>query len=98
MRIIASLVFLALFPALTSFAQSGYFEDAYRFSRVVPAGSARMVGIGGTQWSLGGDVSNIVGNPAGLGFFRSSEASFSLVYSNWAIDTRYLEQNKSYST
>jgi len=25
--------------------------------------------IGGTQWSLGGDVSNYLRNPAGLGFF-----------------------------
>jgi long-subunit fatty acid transport protein len=98
MRLLASLVILVLFPSWVTFAQSGYFEDAYRFSRVVPAGSARIVGTGGAQWSLGGDVSNIVGNPAGLGFFRSSEASFSLGYSNWSIDTRYLGQDKNYNT
>ncbi len=96
--------FLTLFLTLSTisiagaFAQSGYYEDAYRFSRSNPSGSARIVGIGGTQWSLGGDVSNIAGNPAGLGFFRTSEASLSLGYSDWKVDTRYLGQNESYNT
>ncbi len=98
MRLVASLVLLVIFPAWTAFAQSGYFEDAYRFSRVVPGGSARIVGVGGTQWSLGGDVSNLVGNPAGLGFFRTSEASFSASYTNWTIDTKYLGQDKNFAT
>lgn len=96
--------FLTLFLTLSSFtiggvfAQSGYFEDAYRFSRANPSGSARIIGIGGTQYSLGGDVSNVAGNPAGLGFFRTSEASLSLGYADWKVDTRYLGQNKTYNT
>ncbi|SEG00025.1 OmpP1/FadL family transporter [Algoriphagus boritolerans] len=96
--------FLTVFFTLTwftiggAFAQSGYFEDAYRFSRANPSGSARIMGIGGTQYSLGGDVSNIAGNPAGLGFFRSSEASISLGYSDWKVDTRYLNQAQTYNT
>jgi long-subunit fatty acid transport protein len=81
-----------------AFAQSGYFEDAYRFSRANPSGSARIIGLGGTQYSLGGDVSNIAGNPAGLGFFRTSEASISLGYSDWKVDTQYLGQNQTYNT
>ncbi len=90
--------FFCLFSLPAAFAQSGYFEDAYRFSHVMPSGSARIMGIGGTQWSLGGDVSNIAGNPAGLGFFRTSEASATLGYTDWAADTRYLGQNRSYNT
>jgi long-subunit fatty acid transport protein len=82
----------------TVVAQSGYFEDAYRFSKSNPAGSARIIGVGGTQWSLGGDVSNLSGNPAGLGFFRNSEASISLGYDLWSTDATYLGQNKSFST
>ena len=54
--------------------------------------------MGGTQWSLGGDVSNLSGNPAGLGFFRNSEASISLGYDLWSTDATYLGQNKSFST
>ena len=54
--------------------------------------------MGGTQWSLGGDISNLSGNPAGLGFFRNSEASLSLGYDLWSTDATYLGQNKSFST
>jgi long-subunit fatty acid transport protein len=82
----------------TAVAQSGYFEDAYRFSKSNPTGSARIIGVGGTQWSLGGDISNLSGNPAGLGFFRNSEASLSLGYDLWSTDATYLGQNKSFST
>jgi hypothetical protein len=98
MRLLTSIFCLGFFTSGAVFAQSGYFEDAYRFSKTTPAGSARIVGVGGTQWSLGGDVSNLAGNPAGLGFFRSSEASISLGYDLWAADASYLDQTKSYRT
>jgi long-subunit fatty acid transport protein len=92
------LVLFFLISITSSFSQSGYFEDAYRFSQNKPAGSARIMGIGGTQWSLGGDVSNISGNPAGLGFFRSSEASITLGGSDWGVETSFLGQNRKYNT
>ncbi|MFC3880575.1 OmpP1/FadL family transporter [Algoriphagus namhaensis] len=98
MRIfLLSLVF-SFFILQSSFGQSGYFEDALRFSQNNPSGSARIMAIGGTQWSLGGDVSNISGNPAGLGFFRSSEASATLGYTNTSVNTTFLGQQRSYST
>jgi long-subunit fatty acid transport protein len=75
-----------------SHAQFGYFEDALRFSRFQSTGSARIMGIGGTQMSLGGDISNIHTNPAGLGFFRRSEFSFSPSISTWTTETNYLGQ------
>lgn len=98
MRISILVLSLCLISSTVVLAQSGYYEDAYRFSQVKQAGSARIMGVGGTQWSLGGDVSNIAGNPAGLGFFRTSEASATLGYTNWGVDTEYLGQNKSYNT
>ncbi|WP_111670432.1 OmpP1/FadL family transporter [Algoriphagus litoralis] len=98
MRILTVFLTLSTLTITGAFAQSGYFEDAYRFSRSNPAGSARIIGIGGTQYSLGGDVSNIAGNPAGLGFFRSSEASISLGYTDWRVDTRFLNQDRTYNT
>ncbi|REG83367.1 OmpP1/FadL family transporter [Algoriphagus antarcticus] len=98
MRISILVLSLCLISASTLFAQSGYYEDAFRFSQVKPAGSARIMGVGGTQWSLGGDVSNIAGNPAGLGFFRSSEASATIGYTDWGVETDYLGQSKSYNT
>ena len=98
MRISILVLSLCLISASSLFAQSGYYEDAYRFSQVRQAGSARIMGVGGTQWSLGGDVSNIAGNPAGLGFFRSSEASVTIGYTDWGVETSYLGQSKSYNT
>lgn len=98
MRLLTSFICLSLFTAGAAVAQSGYFEDAYRFSKTSPSGSARIVGVGSTQWSLGGDVSNLVGNPAGLGFFRTSEASLSLGYDLRSADASYLDQTRSFRT
>lgn len=98
MRFLSLVMALVALTISQTVAQSGYFVDALRFSQAPASGSARIMGIGGTQLSLGGDVSNIAGNPAGLGFFRTSEASLSLGYSDWGIDTRFLGQNRSYNT
>lgn len=57
-------------------AQSSYAEDALLYSRQNPAGTARVLGLGGANVSLGGDFSNLTSNPAGLGFFTKSEVSF----------------------
>ncbi len=98
MRFLSLVLALAALTISQSMAQSGYFVDALRFSQAPASGSARIMGIGGTQLSLGGDISNIAGNPAGLGFFRTSEASISLGYSDWGIDTRFLGQTRNYNT
>jgi len=54
----------------------GFFKEALLFSQTTYGGSARIQGIGGAQIALGGDLSNILTNPAGLGFFNKSELSF----------------------
>jgi hypothetical protein len=54
-------------------AQGSYAEDALLYSRQNPAGTARVLGLGGASVSLGGDFSNLTSNPAGLGFFTKSE-------------------------
>ncbi len=51
----------------------GYDSDALLVSQTTAFGStARVQGIGGTQVSLGGDLSVAGSNPAGLGFFNRS--------------------------
>jgi len=52
-------------------------DTAVLFSQSNYGGSARVQGIGGAQVSLGGDISSIVSNPAGLGMFNRSAVSFS---------------------
>lgn len=56
-------------------------ETALLFSRTTPGGSARVLGMGGTQISLGGDFSSAGSNPAGLGMFNRSEFSVTPSYS-----------------
>lgn len=52
-------------------------EDAIKFSWQPVNGSARINAIGGAMGSLGGDISAISTNPAGLAFFKGSDLVFS---------------------
>lgn len=76
-----STVFLNIFLCFFGFqtyAQSRlYANTAFQLSDLTQSGTARMQGLGGNQAALGGDASNIFGNPAGLGFYNRSEFSLS---------------------
>ncbi|ACU05110.1 OmpP1/FadL family transporter [Pedobacter heparinus] len=58
----------------TTYAQ--YAGDAIRFSNGNYGSSARFKGMGNAQIGVGGDMSSLGGNPAGLGLFTRSEFSF----------------------
>ena len=66
----------------TASAQNLY--DAERLSSNDLNGTARFVGMGGAMGALGGDISTIGTNPAGIGIFRSSDVSVTLGYNNTA--------------
>lgn len=51
--------------------------DALRYSRLTTGGTARTQAIGGAAGSLGGDITATHVNPAGLGFFKTSEVNVS---------------------
>lgn len=57
----------------TTYAQ--YTGDAFRFSEFESSVDARFGAMGGQKSSVGGDISSIFGNPAGLGMFSKSEFS-----------------------
>jgi len=65
-------------------------ETALMFSRIKPGGSARILGMGGVQTSLGGDYSSAYSNPAGLGMFNRSEISISPGFHTANITSNYL--------
>lgn len=48
-------------------------EDALKFSGNPVKGTARIMAIGGAMGSLGGDISSTFTNPAGLGFYKTSD-------------------------
>lgn len=52
-------------------------DTSILFSQSNYGGSARVQAIGGAQVSLGGDLSSITSNPAGLGMFNRSSVSLS---------------------
>lgn len=83
-----SLAMLCLVIAESS-AQS-YSDFAWMFSQQDITGTARIQGLAGAQTSLGGDISVIAGNPAGLGFYNSSEFSLSPAFQFNNNNTRYL--------
>ena len=47
--------------------------DALRYSWYVPGGTARQQAVGGAMTSLGGDISAVFVNPAGLGFYKTGD-------------------------
>ncbi len=68
------ILILALVSLCTvSFGQN--VDDALRYSQIFYGGTARFMSMGGAFTALGGDISTLSQNPAGLGVFRSSELS-----------------------
>ena len=72
-----SIVFASLvaLPGLM-LAQSAI--DAYRLSQPDLKGTARFMGMAGAFTALGGDLSTISQNPAGIGVFRKNDIGFTL--------------------
>ena len=66
----------AIACCLTITMQAQNFEDIVRFGRQPNPGTARSAAMGGAFTALGGDISAITNNPAGIGVFRKSELSF----------------------
>ncbi len=65
-------------------------EDALQSAWFIPNGTARSVSIGGAVGALGGDVSAVYTNPAGLGMYKTREAVItpSFLYNNNKSDYR----------
>ncbi|BEG98170.1 TonB-dependent receptor [Bacteroides sedimenti] len=70
-RNLIKLVACALLLGTEAGAQTIY--DAAKFSGKDLNGTARFVGMGGAMGALGGDISTIGVNPAGIGLFRSHD-------------------------
>lgn len=60
-----------LMVSATINAQSVY--DITKFSNTDLEGTSRFIGMGGAMGALGGDISTIATNPAGLGIYRSND-------------------------
>jgi Outer membrane protein transport protein (OMPP1/FadL/TodX) len=71
MKRLSLFIFMVLSVITGTIAQN--VDDALRYSQIFYGGTARSTGMGGAFTALGGDISCLSQNPAGLGVFRSSE-------------------------
>ena len=74
-------------------AQTVY--DAAKIADKDLNGTARFVGMGGAMSALGGDISTIGTNPAGIGIYRSHDVMTSFSLSSFATDADYMGTKKS---
>lgn len=79
---------IALLSFFSASAQN-YAESALQFSQTKPTGSARILGLGGSQTALGGDYSSALSNPAGLGLYNRGEFTFSLGFTDHQTSSSY---------
>lgn len=79
---------LALFTVATAGAQTIY--DATNIAQRELNGTARFVGMGGAMGALGGDISTIATNPAGIGIYRSNDAMLTFGYSITGAESDYV--------
>jgi len=79
----------------SSFAQ--YAKDAVRFSTAQTGTTSRVKGFGNANVALGGDLTSVGGNPAGLGFFTRSEVSFTPEFNATKSNASYLGQSSTES-
>lgn len=68
-------------------AQTVY--DAAKITNKDLNGTARFVGMGGAMGALGGDISTIGTNPAGIGIYRGNDAMVSFGLSSYGSESNY---------
>ncbi len=67
--------------------------DVYKMSQRELTGTARSVGMGGAFGALGGDISGIAINPAGIGIYTSAEIVATMNFQNTKVENNF-EGNK----
>jgi len=80
MKTISISITLYILSALFSLCISQTVTDALRYSTLIPGGTARAIGAGGSFGAMGGDFGVLTINPAGLGDYRSNEIVFSFSF------------------
>lgn len=79
---------LAALTICTGYTYAQGEVDAYRLSRNNLTGTARSVAMGGAFGALGGDISGIAINPAGIGVYKSSEVVATMNFQSAKTETQ----------
>lgn len=87
MKKILTIAFVLLIP-VAMFAQG--VDDASLYSQTFYQGTAKALGMGNAMGAVGGDMTAVCINPAGMGIYRSSEITASLnLLDNYSNSTYY---------
>ncbi|RZM10211.1 MAG: hypothetical protein EOO88_48450, partial [Pedobacter sp.] len=89
-KIILSMV--AIVAATGSIYAQSFAPDALKFSQTNFGSTARFRGMAGAQIGVGGDMSSISANPAGLGLFTKSEFSLTPEFNNMTGSANFLDK------
>ena len=84
---IISVIVIALISGSAVWSQTQY--DAERFISTDLNGTARFVGMGGAMSALGGDISTMGTNPAGIGLFRRNDVSGTFSLNNTRVEANF---------
>ncbi|MBP5666929.1 MAG: hypothetical protein J6X32_02150 [Salinivirgaceae bacterium] len=82
--------------ATTALAQNE--DDAIRYSNIVPLGTAKFISMGGAMGAIGGDMSAIAINPAGVGIYRTEQISLSPTWTTDKVSAKYYGTSANNST
>ena len=91
---IVTLVIL-LQGTLITFAQTE--ADALRYAEILPTGTARYTAMGGAFSALGGDLSTMATNPAGIGVYRKSDFGITLGWASNKVSSDYFGKKNTVS-
>lgn len=81
-------IVVAILIQMSAFAQG--VDDANLFSQTYYQGTAKALGMGNAMGAVGGDMTAVCINPAGMGIYRSSEITASLnLLDNYSTSTYY---------
>ena len=70
-------------------------DDACRFSQTYYQGTAKALGMGNALGAVGGDMTSICINPAGMGLYRSNEFTATLNFADRLENSTYYGTNES---
>ncbi len=91
------IITLFLAAAFCQMAQGQTEADALRYSQLTTGGTARVQAIGGAAGSLGGDVTSLSVNPAGIGLYKTNEFDFTPGLLSASNQSNYLGTSASAS-
>ena len=91
MRISSPLTIILLLLSFNLFGQG--VADAVLYSQSAYEGTGRNIAMGSATGAMGGDVSAVYINPAGLGLYRNSELTFTTGLQHTLVKTNYYDNN-----